>query len=300
MADKTLVELMNEAKLPLDISQFHVRATLDIPYCDDGNPAHTLDIALPEDGDGPFPVVMFIHGGGFYYGFKHNVHTTPAWKTIPAGGFALVSVDYRLTQEAPWPAQIYDCKAAVRFIRAHGKEYGLDTEHIGVWGNSAGGLLTAVLASTGDMPAFEDLSMGCPDQSSAVQAACVWYGVYDIPSFGKHWQRILKEGDVPAKEDYDVIGSLLNNASYDNATIAAFASASYHVHPDMPPMLIFHGTEDHVVPYLQSVEFYERYLQANSHDKAHLVLLEGAPHGGPMFFSPENLDMVKKFFHKWL
>ena len=146
---KSIQEIRAEAELPLDLSQLPIRVTLDIPYCIDGNPAHTLDIALPAQGAGPFPAVVFIHGGGFYYGYKHNVHTAPAWNTIPAAGFALVSIDYRLTPEAPWPAQIYDCKAAIRFLREHGSEYGLDPQRIGVWGNSAGGLLAAVLASTG-------------------------------------------------------------------------------------------------------------------------------------------------------
>ena len=84
---KSIQEIRVEAELPLDLSQLPIRVTLDIPYCIDGNPAHTLDIALPAQGAGPFPAVVFIHGGGFYYGYKHNVHTAPAWNTIPAAGF---------------------------------------------------------------------------------------------------------------------------------------------------------------------------------------------------------------------
>ena len=297
---KSIQEIRAEAELPLNLSQLPIRVTLDIPYCIDGNPAHTLDIALPAQGAGPFPAVVFIHGGGFYYGYKHNVHTAPAWNTIPAAGFALVSIDYRLTPEAPWPAQIYDCKEAILFLREHGSEYGLDPQRIGVWGNSAGGLLAAVLASTGDAPAYEDQSMGCPNQSSAVQAACVWYGIYDIPNLQHHWSRILKSGESPEQEDYDALGALINAPGHDRAAMAAFASAALHVHSEMPPMLLFHGTADHVVPYLQSVEFFERYLQKNNHSQIHLSLLEDAPHGGPAFTEPENLKLVSDFFRKWL
>lgn len=300
MKEKSIQEIMEEAKQPLDLSQFPVRAFLDIPYCGDGNPAHTLDIALPAQGDGPFPVIVFIHGGGFYYGYKHNVHTAPAWSTVPASGFALVSIDYRLTPEAPWPAQIYDCKAAIRFLREKGGEYGLDTCRIGVWGNSAGGMLAANLAATGDVPAFEDRSMGCAQQSSAVDAACVWYGIYDIPEFGRHWDRILKPDESPEKEDYDVLGALLANPAYDKEAMAVFASASYHIHENMPPMLLYHGTGDRVVPYLQSVEFFERYVQKNDHKKIHLSLIEAAPHGGPDFANEANLDSVSRFFRRWL
>lgn len=300
MGNKNIQEIMEEAKLPLDISKLQIRTYLDIPYCGDGNPAHRLDIALPAEGEGPFPVVVFIHGGGFYYGYKRNVHTAAAWNTIPAGGFALVSIDYRLTPEAPWPAQIYDCKAAIRFLRTHGNQYHLDTERIGVWGNSAGGLLAAMVATTGDRPEYEDRSMGNPEPSSAVQAACVWYGIYDIPQFQSHWTRILKPDEAPEKEDYDALGAMLNNPAYDKERLATMASASCQVHNHMPPMLLFHGTGDHVVPYLQSVEFFERYLKQNDHTKIHLDLFENAPHGGPAFANPENLTRVVQFFRKWL
>lgn len=94
---KSIQEIRAEAELPLDLSQLPIRVTLDIPYCIDGNPAHTLDIALPAQGAGPFPAVVFIHGGGFYYGYKHNVHTAPAWNTIP--GRRLCTGLYRLPSD---------------------------------------------------------------------------------------------------------------------------------------------------------------------------------------------------------
>jgi acetyl esterase/lipase len=299
MTEMTIEMIIEDSKIPLDISGIPLRTYLDIPYTEGGK-AHQLDIALPKEGDGPFPVVLFIHGGGWYYGDKRNVHTGAAWNTIPSAGFALVSINYRLTQEAPWPAQIHDCKAAIRFVREYARDYHLDAERIGVWGNSAGGQLAGILAVTGGNVNYEDLSMGCSGSCSAVQAACVWYGIFDFASIQSHWKRIMKPGEMPVHEDYNVNGALLYNPTVSLDQNIAHASAVNQVHENMPPMMLFHGTGDRVVPYLQSVEFYEKYLLHNSHDKIHLELFENAPHGGPAFANEQNLKNVQAFFKKWL
>ena len=143
--------------------------------------------------------------------------------------------------------------------------------------------------------------MGNPDVSSTVQAACVWYGIYDLLHFDQQWQRILKPGEAPEKEDYDALGALIDNPAYPSKEdVAVFASASSHVHSQMPPMLLFHGTADRVVPYLQTVEFFEKYIQANDHAKIHMEIIENAPHGGPAFINEANMDQVKRFFLRWL
>lgn len=100
MADKTMQEIIEAPKLPLDISSLPIRTFLDIPYCG-SSPAQTLDIALPPEVDAPFPVVVFIHARGWYYSDKRNIHTGVAWNTIPLKDFALVSINYRLTTETP-------------------------------------------------------------------------------------------------------------------------------------------------------------------------------------------------------
>jgi acetyl esterase/lipase len=299
MVEMTLEMIIEDSKIRLDISGIPLRTYLDIPYAEGGK-AHQLDIALPKEGSGPFPVVVFIHGGAWYYGDKRNVHTGAAWNTIPSAGFALVSVNYRLTQEAAWPAQIHDCKAAIRFVREHAQEYNLDVERIGVWGNSSGGQLAGVLAATGGNPAYEDLSMGCPRASSTVQAACIWYGIFDFASIQSHWKRILKPGETLLPDGYNVTGSLLYNPAVSLEQNTAHASSINQVHDNMPPMLLFHGTGDRVVPYLQSVEFFEKYLLCNPHDNVHMELFENAPHGGPAFINERNLKNVQDFFKKWL
>lgn len=287
--------LFESAKVMLELKKYPYRIFTDIPYSG-GSEYQKLDIALPAEGGGPFPVVVFIHGGGWYYGDKHNVHTTVAWDNIPPAGFALVSVNYRLTTEASWPAQIYDCKAAIRYIRAHAAEYKLDANRIAVWGNSAGGQLSAVLAATNGNPDYEDPAMGCTNESSAVQAACIWYGIFDFTAFEGMWKRILKPGMTRAEEGYDATGKLLSGKAAAANKNAVHASAKYQVHADMPPMFLMHGTSDNVVPYLQSVEFFERYLQCNDHKKIHLELIEGAGHGGPDFWSnvPKMLEFLKR------
>ena len=299
MSDKIALDLFEQSKQPLDISNLPIRTYLDIPYTSDENsPAQRLDIALPLDKDGLYPVVVFIHGGGWYYGDKRNIHTYAAWNTIPQAGFALVSINYRLTQKAAWPAQMLDIKAAIRYIREHAPEYALDADKIGVWGNSAGGQLAAMLAATGGDPDYEDIRMGSSGYSSSVQAACIWYGIFDFSGISDHWKRILKPEDIRAQEDYDAVAALFSGSVFSRAAVQA--SAVTHIHAQMPPMLLFHGTADNVVPYLQSVEFFEKYIRYNDHSKIHMELFENAPHGGPDFINKRNLDMVTSFFDRWL
>lgn len=147
-----------------------------------------------------------------------------------------------------------------------------------------------MLAATEGQAEFEDLSTGFSQHSSAVQAACIWYGIYDTIHFRQQWNRILKPHESPAEAGYDAIDALLSNPDYPHRENARLASVSCYVH----------GTGDRVVPYLQSVEFFEHYLKLNDHKKIHLQLFENAPHGGPAFVNEANLTAVRQFFNKWL
>ena len=163
----------------------------DIAYADQ-SPAQKLDIYLPETGDGPFPVILSIHGGAFSGGDKRDGQVTPMLEGLKRG-YAVVSINYRLSGESIWPAQINDCKAAVRWIRANAGHYKLAADKIAAWGGSAGGHLSAMLGTSGDVAALEDLSQGNAQQSSRVQVVVDWFG----PTNFLTMDELQKQSEIP-------------------------------------------------------------------------------------------------------
>ena len=155
-----------------------IAARRDVAYVPGGGPRQTLDVFFPEKTDKPLPLIVWIHGGAWRAGSKDRAPAMP----LLADGFAVASVTYRFSQDAPFPAQIEDCKAAIRWLRAHAKELNFDPALVGVWGSSAGGHLVAMLGTAGDVKAWdkgENL-----DQSSRVQAVCDWFGPADLLTMG--------------------------------------------------------------------------------------------------------------------
>ncbi len=139
------------------------------------SPAQKLDIYLPDEGDGPFPIIVSIHGGAFMGCDKADMQVMP----MLAGhqrGYAVVAINYRLSGEAKFPALVQDAKAAVRWIRANAAQFGLDPDRIAAWGGSAGGYQASMLGVTAGVPELEDLSLGNPNQPCDIQAAVVWFG----------------------------------------------------------------------------------------------------------------------------
>ncbi|MEM9660001.1 MAG: alpha/beta hydrolase, partial [Planctomycetota bacterium] len=148
-----------------------VELNSDVFYADTDNPRQTLDLAAPRrELEDPLPVVAYVHGGAWRAGDKRN-GLRQVMRFVESGRYAAASIGYRLSGEAKWPAQIHDCKAAIRWIRAHADEYGLDADRIGVWGSSAGGHLVAMLGASGDVEAM-DGSLG-PHADGSSRVACV-------------------------------------------------------------------------------------------------------------------------------
>jgi acetyl esterase/lipase len=215
-------------------------------------------------------------------------------------GYAVVSINYRLSGEAKWPAQIHDCKAAVRWIRAHAREYRLDPDHIAAWGGSAGGHLAAMLGTSGSVKSLEDLTLGNPNQSSRVQAVVDWFGPTDFSKMDEQ----LKESAVERPMRHSVAQSpesaLLGKNLEDAPTLVKEADPATYVSSDNPPFLIQHGLEDNLVPYQGSVLLARKLGKVLGYKNVFLELFPATGHGGEAFGTEANLSRVFRFLDKYL
>jgi len=254
-----------------------------LEYIVGGHARNKLDLYLPGKTDRPLPVIVWIHGGGWSAGSKDD--GCPAVPFV-AKGYAGASINYRLSQHALFPAQIEDCKAAVRWLRANAKKYNLDTKHIGVWGASAGGHLVALLGTTGSVKELEGTG-GNLDQSSQVQCVLDWFGPTDFVKMGG-WQG---NPDSP-------MAKLVGGPVKDRQELAAKANPITYVCKDSAPFLIMHGEEDNLVPMNQS-ELLDEALRTAGVEST-LVRVPKNGHGGPGFTTPENSKKIEEFFDKHL
>ena len=275
------------------------RKWLDVPYARQ-SPAQSMDIYLPEEGDGPFPVILVVHGGAFAFGSKGEVISEPMVQGI-YHGYAVADINYRLSGEAIFPAQICDCKAAVRFLRANAARYHLDGSRIAAWGPSAGGHLVAMLGTSAGVKALEDLALGNPQESSAVQAVVDWCGPAEnfIRMDVEFQESGLGVADHSA--EFSPESLLLGQKITEIPERVAFASPMTYVTPQVPPFFIQHGELDQVVPVQQSINLAARIAQVAGPDKVILEVLPGVHHhGDPAFETAENLGRVFRFLDEHL
>ncbi len=240
-----------------------VRILKNIEYAKVNGKSLLLDLYLPQS-DTPSPLIIFVHGGAWARGSKD---TCPG-EMLAGHGFAAACIDYRLSGEAMFPAQIYDVKAATRWLRANAGEYGIDPGRFGAWGISAGGHLAALLGTSGGIPELEG-NEGVTNQSSRVQAVCDYSGPIDF---------IAVENNTPG-DFYTYTtdaANLLGGPISRNHGIATMASPLTYITAEDPPFLIIHGDMDKVVPYNQSVVFYNA-LVASGVD-ATFIPAEGKGH----------------------
>lgn len=258
----------------VDVSTI-TRKFLDVPYAD-GSPSQKLDIYLPGEGDGPFPTLIFVHGGAFIFGDKRDTQLLQALDGINRG-YAVVSVEYRRAREAKFPAGLFDVKAAIRFLRAHAKEYKLDPERFASCGDSAGGYYVVMAAATQGNPAFEDYSMGNAGVSSAVSAVVSWFGCYDMVRI----RRTIAPDSPIANPDFPDIDVLLLGApSTDIEGLMYFTNPLNFITPDFPPIYVSHGTADVIVNVEQSLLLAEKLREVLPLEKYEVDILEGFNHGG--------------------
>jgi acetyl esterase/lipase len=259
-----------------------VDAYLDLEYVENGHVRQRLDLYVPEKPAGPLPLIVWVHGGGWSGGSKASPTALP----LTARGFAVASIEYRLSQHAVFPAQIEDCKAAVRWLRANAGTYDLDPQRFGAWGSSAGGHLVALLGTAGDAKELEGRN-GHLDQTSRVQAVVDWFGPTDF-------LRMRGTHDQAGSPESRLIGGPIQQ----NKEKAHRANPIAYISPSTPPFLIMHGTGDRAVPFEQS-ELLAAELKIAGVEVT-LVPLPGAQHGDPMFWSAPNMRRVEEFLTRHL
>ncbi len=263
---------------------------LDVTYCTPDGVALKMDLHYPASGEGPWPVVLYVHGGGWVSGDKAAGAGVADEQGLLEAGFLVAAVNYRLAPEYKFPAQIEDVKCAVRYLRAHAAAYNLDPERIGAWGGSAGGHLVSLLGVADESAGWETGEYLA--QSSRVQAVVDLFGPADLAAEDFLSMRRERKAEV-----------LFGVADLSDPAVAQ-ASPIHHVSADDPPFLIFHGTEDEVVPPSQSQAFYRALRAAGV--PVRLVMVENAGHGfAPVGGQPspsrrQITQMIVRFFQETL
>ncbi len=251
----------------------------DIEYARVGDTALLLDLHTPSGVKQP-PLIVYVHGGAWRAGSKSDVPIAG----LLDHGFAIASVDYRLSTQARFPAQIHDIKAAIRFLRAKASSFGINTEKIAIIGSSAGGHLAALTGVTNGHRKLEGRVGDHLDQSSDVSAIVSFYGASNLESILGQSTEFGLTVRIPA------LKLLLGDLPEKVPALAKLASPVAHLDKQDPPLLLLHGDADPQMPPEQSVEFQKAYQS-----KVRLITLPGSKHGGAEFYDAEQLRIVADF-----
>jgi acetyl esterase/lipase len=261
-------------------------------------PEHLADVYKPETGAGPFPVIFYVHGGGWTLGSKTECFLDGIIGAIDRG-YAVVSLDYRLAPKVSFPEFLFDVKTAVRWGRAKAGEYNFDPDRFAMIGDSAGGHLTLMAGFTTGRPEYSNEKYGCEGYSDELQVICDMYGpsILGNPSvqyFLDSGVKRVRRDAANQSDDYEAAFGT------SNPNLLTLISPISHVHRNIPPTLIMHGVQDGVVPYQHSTLLFERIKAVCGEGRAELLLYDDRNHADFGFNTQENCDTVLRFFDKWL
>jgi acetyl esterase/lipase len=269
------------------------RSFTDVAYAPLSS-AQALDLYLPNGTSGPYPCIVAIHGGGFIFGDKREDQLNAPVEAVRQG-YAVAAMNYRMADEALFPAPVQDVKAAIRFLRARARDFDIDPSRLATWGNSAGGYLAVMAGVTGGTPEFDDPALGNAAQPSHVQAVIDWFGPVDFRSQDAQLRASGKGKPVHDAADSPesrLLGIALPEAS--DALLRRTNPLTY-LSPNLPPFLIQHGADDDLVPVEQSLLLTHALRGVLPESKVRLDILPGSLHGGPGFETPENMARVFAF-----
>lgn len=289
--------LPEEAQVTFDFSSIK-RKWLNVPYANK-SPAQKLDIFLPNGNGDHYPVIIIIHGGGFRFGDKQGIELKMALEPGLKRGYAIVSINYRLSTEATFPAAPQDVNAAIRFIRKNASLYHLNPDKIGLWGSSSGGNLAALAGTTGYTPIFVDSNLGAPRVPWNVQAVVDFFGPINFLTMDPQFVIngiIGQVHDAPDSFESLYLGAQITKVPGK----VKQSNPETYLNRKAPPFLIEHGTKDENIPYQQSVVFSQQLMYNIPDTFINLRLIDGAGHGGPLFETPDNIDLVFNFFDLYL
>jgi acetyl esterase/lipase len=283
------VSLSAQTNLPPTNTSSGIQTQNDIVFGKGGDSDLHADIAWPINATKPMPAVIYIHGGGWIAG---SYKGSPLMGIAHAGYFG-ASIEYRLDNVAKWPAQIEDCKLAVRWLRANAAKYNVDPNRIGVWGESAGGHLVTCLGTMAGVKEYEG-DGGYPGVSSAVQAVVDFFGPTDFT-----------RPDIYTPMGITYTEGLFGVPYAQNPELWKSGSPLFYVKPGDPPMLLVHGGSDGLVPVAQSIVFADALTKAGVPNQ--LIIVKNGDHGFKPLpgttISPgksEILKAVNAFFDKYL
>lgn len=289
----------------IDPTQFK-RYWLDVPYADQ-DPRQVMDIWLPDEGEGPFPLIVFVHGGGWMFGDKRE-NTMPGIFKVMSQGYALACVEYRLAPAVHWPEPLFDVRAAIRYLRANAEQYNLKVDKIGALGNSAGGHLLNAVAALGNRPIMRGDHLGNADQPDDIQALvdlfspsdlyqCDLTDFFGLPNFGdKKDDPEIGGVDYSREAPEKPHNLLLGYRALENPAAAASAGPINFVTKDFPPTYYLHGLNDQIVPVVQSVAMWRKVNAVCGEERAQIALFPGAGHGDPMMKTDEVINFALDFF----
>ncbi len=272
------------------------RVIRDVEFASTPHGPLLLDIYLPDtSSDTPLPVLMYIFGGGWAIGNRHQVRVFQ-WQNFAQHGYAVVGISYRLSHQDIFPAQIHDCKKALRWIRSNAKKYNFDAQRIGVFGSSAGGHLSALMGTSGDVLELEGpLEAGDEDYIGQLQAVADFMGPTDMEQ--AEAQR-LKPGMSWVSRG-SIATALFGDKIANVPELVRSANPLTYIKPGMPPFFIVHGEKDRVVPVGQSILLHEA-LQASGNE-SELIILEGKGHTDVKAYGADEIfSKLKAFFDRHL
>jgi acetyl esterase/lipase len=257
--------------------------TGDIEYARVGDHVLQLDLHLPKEANPP--LIVYVHGGAWRAGSKSDV---PIAKLLDQG-FAIASVDYRLSTEAPFPAQVHDIKAAIRFLRAKSALFHINTQRIAIIGSSAGGHLAALVGVTNGNAELEGSLGEHLSQSSDVQAIVSLFGASNL-------QTILSQStEFGLKMRVPALQLLLGGQPSEKPELAKLASPVAHLEKNDPPLLLIHGDADPQMPPQQSEELAKAYEALKL--PVQFIMIKGGKHGGKEFYDAERTAIMSQFLH---
>jgi acetyl esterase/lipase len=263
------------------------RIDKDLEYAKVGGESLRLDLYRPEAST-PSPLLVWLHGGAWENGSKDQMPLA----ALVDRGYAIASVEFRPASRAPFPSQVHEIKAAIRYLRGAAERYGYDASRIAVMGASSGGHLAAVVGTSNGRAELEGALGEHAGESSAVQAIVSYFGASNLTTI------LAQSTPFGLRIREPALVRLLGAPPSEKETLARLASPVFHVDADDPPLYLLHGDQDPQMPINQSHELEGAYEKQGL--EADFVVVHGAAHGGEAFFAPENIDRVAAFLDEQL